>query len=295
LRHWSQHLQATASGAWSAIDLYGLPVEPGRVTARLAAGVASLDPLDVGVGEQGRLQATGRILLDPPPQRIQLPRGEIVRNVHITPEVSDAVLKYIAPILAQVTRSEGLFSVALEGGEVPLANPNQATLSGRMTIHAARVQPGPFAQAWLLQAEQIEALIKRRPPPQMLSQNLRNWIVIDDCTVDFRLVEGRVHHEGLELAAGGLMIRSRGSVGLDETLDLLLEVPMPDEWVQREPWLQSLGGQTIRLKVRGTFSRPRLDRRAIQEIGDRILEGAAGAAVEDGINWALDRLLRPSK
>ena len=53
--------------------------------------------------------------------------------------------------------------------------------------------------------------------------------IVEDAEVRFQVREGRMHHEGLRIGfpdiAPDLLVSSRGSVGLDHSLDLVLEVP----------------------------------------------------------------------
>ena len=53
--------------------------------------------------------------------------------------------------------------------------------------------------------------------------------IVEDAEVRFQVREGRMHHEGLRIGfpdiAPDLLVSSRGSVGLDHSLDIVLEVP----------------------------------------------------------------------
>ncbi len=291
--HWTRQLRIKTTAAWSNIDLYGLVVQPGRMNVTLANGAAILDPLEAQVGQEGILRAAARAVFDPQPGLIQLPQGEVVSRVHITPEVSDAVLKYIAPILARVTRSEGAFTVRMAGGQVPLDTPRKSTLGGQLVVHNARVQPGQETTEWLLLAEQVHGLLRMRQSLEGLSRPSRDWLIIEERVVDFHLADGRVHHRGLEFRSGDVVLRSQGSVGLDETLDILLEVPISEAWVRSDPWLRGLAGQPIRVRVGGTLSRPRLDRDALRQVSQQMLRGAARGVIGEGLNRALEGLLQP--
>ena len=52
---------------------------------------------------------------------------------------------------------------------------------------------------------------------------------------------GRIYHEGLELRFSDLTIRTSGSVGVDQSLALLAEMPVPPKWVASMPVAASLG------------------------------------------------------
>jgi hypothetical protein len=178
---------------------------------------------------------------------------------------------------------------------VPLDDPKRADLGGQLLVHSVRVMPGPLAREFLLIAEQIEALRKSRDVPQVLSRQTQTWLAIDDRAIDFRVTDGRVHHRGLEFRVGDVLVRSEGSVGLDETLAIALEIPILREWLDKEPVLRGLAGQTIRVTVNGTFAKPEIDRRALRDVTGQILRSAAQGAIEDQLGRALDRLLRPKE
>jgi hypothetical protein len=293
--HWSRTLLGQFSLGWGAVHCFDLPPIPaGRLTAHLGDGAIALDPLHLALG-QGELNARGSLQLDPSPQQLVAPDGFVLKDILITPQVSDRFLKFIAPVLADAIDTDGAFSLSLAGGRVPLATPGQADLSGELLVHAVRVMPGPLAREMLLVAEQIDALQKRRELPQTLSRPSQVWLAIDDCTIRFRVADGRVHHRGLEFRLGEVLVRSQGSVGFDESLDLALEIPILPRWVEKEPWLRGLADQPVRVAVRGTFQRPRIDRQALRDVTRQFLRGAARGAIEQNLGRALDKLLRPKQ
>ncbi|MBN1852488.1 MAG: hypothetical protein JW829_07175, partial [Pirellulales bacterium] len=117
--HWSRTWSGSAAAGWQGVDLYGLPVGPGRIQAHLADGAVQVEPLQVAVGGEGDLSFALQMRLDPQPQELLFPPGQVLRNIHVTPEVSDRLLKYIAPVLDNATDSEGTFSLSLAGGRIP--------------------------------------------------------------------------------------------------------------------------------------------------------------------------------
>jgi len=108
------------------------------------------------------------------------------------------------------------------------------------------------------------------------------------------MVQGRVYHRGLEVWAGrDVMIRTHGSVGLDQTVALVAEVPIQDAWIERERSLASLRGQSLQVPISGTLGEPRMDSRAIQQLASQLLRGAAQQAIGDELNRQINKLLRP--
>jgi hypothetical protein len=288
---WSRRVRAQLELPWSGANVYGLPIGAGRVAAVLGDGAIHMEPLSLAVGE-GRLTVAPHVRLDPEPREITLPAGPVITNVRISPEVSEAMLKYVAPVLAGATQSEGLFSLELAGARVPLNESRQADSAGKLTVHSVRVVPGPLANQWINLAQQIESLAKRRSAARRDSKSPVTLLAIRDQQVDFRVMNGRVHHESMEFQVGDVPMRSSGSVGFDETIALTLQVPIQDAWIANEPLLAGFKGQTLQVPIAGTLTQPRMDERAIASLGQKLLQGAAQQAIGGELNKALDKLFK---
>jgi hypothetical protein len=112
-----------------------------------------------------------------------------------------------------------------------------------------------------------------------------------------------MYHEGMELIFPDLTIRTRGWVSLrdDQSISLLAELPIPPKWLAGDARLRTaLRNQTIRLPIGGTLSKPRLDRRAVEQASRQFIQRAAGNVqravgnvIEDETNKLFDRLLPP--
>ncbi len=292
--HWSERLTAETNFAWERSRLFGLPIGPARLQAKLQDGQVLISPIDLQIGE-GRLTAAPRIRLTPGPAVLTLPVGPLVENVHLTPEVTKLALQYIAPVLAGATRIDGRFSIALRGATTPLNSPSLARLEGQLVVHRIEVTPGPLAEEFILLAEQLEAVIKRRRPLATLQRPQRTLLTIADHAVDFRLADGRVHHGDMVFQVGELTLHSRGSVGLDQTLALQLEIPLPEKWTTGGPLRENLRGQSVKIPVHGTLARPQIDGRAVASLSEQLLRGALQGTINSELNNLLDRLLPPPK
>lgn len=289
--HWSRRVRAQLELPWSGASVYGLPVGAGHLLANIGDGAVRIEPLTLAVGE-GQLTASPYVRLDPNPAELTLPAGRLITNVRISPQVSETMLKYVAPVLSGATQSEGQFSLELDGTRVPLGEPKRTDTGGRLTVHAVRVVPGPLATQWISLAQQIESLVRRRDPAAAANRAPVTLLSIRDQLVRFRLTEGRVHHENMEFQVGDILMRSQGSVGLDETIALTLHVPVQDSWIAREPLLAGFKGQTLQVPIAGTLTRPHMDQRAIASVSQQLLQGAAQQAIGGEINKALDKLFK---
>jgi hypothetical protein len=191
--------------------------------------------------------------------------------------------------LADATRAEGRFSVALESARVPLPDQSRSDVQGELTIHRAHVGPGPLAQQCILLIEQIRSLIDGRAPGSSAAANA-TWLVLPEQTVPFDISQGRVQHRNLVVTAGDVQIKTSGTVGFDETLNLIAEVPINDSWLEGKAYLAAFKGTTLQVPVRGTLSKPQVDANALRDLSRRMIGGAARGALEGELNRGLQRL-----
>jgi len=261
----------TAIG-WQRADVYGVQVGPGEMRLSLADGVLRARPMTLAVSH-GQVSIEPLLRLAPEPMELSLTPGPLATQVQITPQMCASVLKYIAPVLADVTTAEGSFSIVMQGCRIPMAEPANGELAGRLTVHSVQVGPGPLVR-------ELAVLLGRASPATLRRQS----------TVDFRMVRGRVYHQGLELTFPDLTIRTYGSVGLDQTLAVMAEMPIPPKWLGNNAIGSALRNETIRLPIGGTLSRPKIDRRELDRLSRRFIERAAQNLLENEVGRQLQRL-----
>jgi hypothetical protein len=288
---WIKPLSAQASIGWDQASVFGMHIGKGEFDFDLRDGKLKIDPVELAVSE-GRVRLSPQAQLTPPPAELTHDRGKLIERVRVTPEMTATWLKYIAPAVAEATQTEGNLSLDLEGAKVPLFQPAAADASGRLAVHSLRVTPGQPLRDLILLAEQLRALIERRVPPTELDRN-PTLLEMGDQAIDFRMVDGRVHHEGLTMNVGRVTIRTRGWVALDETIGLVAEVPIKAEWIERAPWLSSMRDKSLQIPIGGSLRRWELDKKAMKEIAMLFGQSAARDAVNDQLNKQLDRLFKP--
>ena len=83
-------------------------------------------------------------------------------------------------------------------------------------------------------------------------------------------------------------------MGFDESLAIMAEVPIRDEWVANKKYLSSLRGTVIQIPMQGTLSKPRLDNRMLRDLSTRMVGGAARGVLQDEVNRGLQRLFGPT-
>ncbi len=202
----------------------------------------------------------------------------ILEDALLEPAVAQGVLAYIAPVLADATRTSGRFSLALDGGTFPVGVPEKSTFSGRLTMHEVDLGPGPM----------VTGILAALPGRIQVPTSIR---VADDSQISFQMEDRRMRHEGLEFgfplprAGSRLDLTSSGSVGLDDkVLDLKLALPFPADLPADRPVLASLAGKTVSIGIGGKLGEPRID-----------FDGSIRGVAADVIAGTIDRLLnRPA-
>jgi translocation and assembly module TamB len=284
--HWSRTLRGTLEAPWTQANVFGLAIGSGRIAAKLGDGVIDFEPLEFTAGE-GKIAVKPLVKLDPPPQLLTHPPGTLVSRVTISQEVTQQFLKFIAPVMADATRIDGGFSLNLSEAIAPLENPRAGKATGQLLVHSVRVQPGPMVAEWTNLARQIEGLVKAGNAQATIDRGPPTLLSIRDQTVNFKLENGRVYHQALQFDIGNVAVTTSGSVGLDETLELVLAIPINPEWLVSRPVLAgAFAGKTIQIPIRGTFAQPQISRDMFEQLSKDFVEGA----LQGGLNGLFERL-----
>ncbi|MFM7136522.1 MAG: hypothetical protein ACKO1M_05560, partial [Planctomycetota bacterium] len=197
----------------------------------------------------------------------------LLADARMDPPVAWGVLAYIAPVLADATRTSGRFSLELAGARLPVGDPAGGSLAGTLAMHEVVVGPGPLV------TNLFQSLPGNLPPPPSIR-------LADESHVRFQLADRRVRHEGLEfgvpLPGPGrrLDVRSSGTVGLDDkSLDLKLVLPIPADLRQDRPLLAALAGKTVSMGVAGKLGEPQV-----------VFDGSIGQVAGEVARELLDRV-----
>jgi hypothetical protein len=194
----------------------------------------------------------------------------------LTPEMCDNGLELIAPILASATWVEGNVSLEVDEFHLPLRSDRQAAgaptavASGNLTLHS--VETGLRNPVLQEIAGKVASLFEVTMPSRVR--------IADESRVRFELRDRRVYHEGLAFGlpeiAPSLMFRTSGTVGLDRTLDLRVDVPLAFDVAFNGPVAQRLAGKTLKLAVTGTLDDPKVslipETSVVRQIADLLRE-----------------------
>lgn len=186
-------------------------------------------------------------------------KGTLVARQPLAVGLCNDVLKYVAPVLADVAQTSGNITIELDDWRLPWNDFASGELSGRLTMHTVDVGPGPVVQ-------NIVGSIKMLPWIGDLYRRLQLPDAVQlarESTVPFKMLPGgRIHHENLRFSVVDVVdVESHGSVGLDETLDLTtaLGIHPPNSEERHLALLRVVTSQQWPVNIRGSLGKPTVD------------------------------------
>ena len=285
---------------WSTAKLYGFTAGTGDLSTQIDHGVCRFVPLDLMVND-GKLHVTPTIYLDRDPIILVLPQEKVIDQLSITPALCSNSLKFVAPMLADSTQIDGKISIDLQAASMPLVALTTGTADGLLTIHRAQAKPGPTSLQITDAINQVQSILTRKQATELNRDQI--WIEMAEQQVPFKLDRGRVYHQGMTFVVKNVAVKTSGSVGIDNTLSLIAEIAISDDWLGNNKALGGLKGKTIRIPIAGTTSRPQIDPGVFADLArqiggaaiDGLLEDNVGNGLKGVLNNGLDQLLRGKK
>lgn len=255
---------------WVAANFYGFRSTNALVTLNYADDALEINPHHLPIG-RGQWIAAPRIEFGHSTAELIFAGGPVLKEIEFTPEMSQSWMRYVSPLLGSSTRLEGQFSLSAEPARIQLTAPYRGQFQGLLEIESAQAGPGPMVLQVLQSVSALQAMLGRKPG------TLNQQITVARQSVPFEYAQGRVSHHNLRIGMGDVTLISSGSVGMDETIEFQIDMPLPDRWTENRPLLAGLKGESIPFRMSGTLDQPQLDGRALAEMGQRMgTKGAAG-------------------
>lgn len=273
-------LDGNAAVGWQALKAYGFEVGPAELKATIARGAVTTTPVEATFGG-GKVRLEPRLDLLSKGFDLTFAKGRVIDRAKLTPAACANAVGYALPAIANVAQADGLVSLDLDDNTVPLADPDKGTVRGRLTLHNVVVSPGPVI------AQVFEVLGSKQPALHLANEEV----------VTVRMENGRVYHENLTLTVGQSVVKTSGSVGLDGSLALVLDLPIPpkflDAALKNNPLIRdALAKQRIKVPVGGTLAKPALDARGMQGGIQQAVRDAGKSAGGEPLKKNEDKLLQ---
>ncbi len=277
-KDWHQILaQTTASAKVYIKSAKAMGIETGEMTPVLRVEKKSAKVTLETTVNQGKLSLAPVLDLSGDVPVLSLPKdSRVLDQVQMTRELANELVARALPFFKDSLGTQGNVSFVCESLSIPLDETlkEKATMTGRLGFR--RVS---FRSTGLLDG--LLALV-----------NLSGRVVqVPDQEVGIELQEGRIYQDKIQLDIGDYSLLISGSVGLDTTLDMLIEMPITEEIIHDKKTYELLKDATIKVPISGTASAPKFDRDIVRrnlralmaEAAKKLLKREAGELIERGL------------
>lgn len=273
--------------AWTGGQLAGLQL--GASSLRLTANPSTIavQPVWMPVND-GRIRVDGSLTRSPTGSTVSIPAGVLIDRVSLSEELCAGWVRYAAPFLADATAVQGQLSLETSGVMIPVASPTMAQTQGRLGIHSATAVPGPNSLRMLGVIDQVRNILKKDIGSGVSD---RARISLPEQSVELAVAHGRIHHRQLQLQVGETLVTTRGSVGFDESLDLVLDIPLHGDWLPGGKIGQALSGKSLTVGVRGSVSQPQFDPVPLRDLTRQLTESAVERLIQKQLPSDLEKIL----
>ena len=257
------------------IEAFGVNVGETHVPLTARNGVVQL-----------RIESTvneGKVLVAPiidargePPVLTMAPDSRLLDGVSITDGMVDNILVRIHPFFAACLITSGKMSLDMKKLRVPLNDQitKSAAFEGQISLAALT-----FKASGLL--DQIIGL---------MGEDVRDATTLGDMAFAFACRDGRIYPDPLKIKMGKYKLVFRGSVGLDQSLDYYVDIPITKQMAPGNAY-EYLKDECITVPIGGTASKPKLAEDAVQKILGDLVKKAATKAAENEVEKQAGKLI----
>lgn len=276
-------VSGTANFGWERGAVLGLPVGKSQFDVSIDQGIATITTNGIPFAG-GAIKFAPRVDLRTSQPVAKMDSTRLVENVELQPDTARQWLRYVAPLVADATSAQGTFTVDVANMSVPIFNPQQTTAQGSIKLSNVVIGAGPITEQLINSIKQVRQLLK----PEATDRDLRTWLTLSEQTVPVVVRDGRVFHDNVKFSHKDLSVRTRGSVGFDQSLQLVAEIPIADDWIEGKKYLAGLKGQFLTIPISGTVSNPKIDRSSIDRLSRDLVQQAANSAVNNAVQDKLN-------
>ena len=175
---------------------------------------------------------------------------EVFKKAKLSVVTANGLVSLIAPDVEAQRQATGEISLSLSTLRIPLDTSKELgkgglEMEGKLTLHHVTTEvKKPMWQALI----KLLADMNGKQPSNVVR-------LVDGAEIQFQVRDGRAHHDGFRIGFPeidpGLVITSRGSIGLDKSLDLYVELPRLDKTLRKEKG-------PAKCHITGTIDKPRI-------------------------------------
>ncbi len=269
-------MSGEAALGWSTLHVYGFDIGTSELHGKMTRGVVAISPVVATFGG-GKVTLAPTLRLDTDPGEMSLAKGAVIERVKLTPKATAGALGYALPAIANATQAEGEISGSIGENRFPIDDFTRSSAKGTLVIHKATISAGPVVSE----------------VARLLGAKATTMTLASESTVPVQVANGRVYHENFAFRISGTTLHTTGSVGFDQSLDLVVAVPLPKElpFLKSNPLLaKAVAGKTVKVPVKGTLTRPMIDARAFEQAVAALAREGARDVGKELLGKELDKL-----
>jgi hypothetical protein len=221
----------------------GLNFGPTEAQIQIKDGLFTIEPFATTVN-QGQFNFAGQADFKQEPTLLKTPRPmQIAKDIQISKETTEKLLKYVNPIFANIATVTGVANFNCERLAIPLASGNKNAIEIIGTISADKL----YLQASDLLG-QILSVVGTGSRGQELTIHPTRFV----------LQKGVLQYDDMQVDVGDNPINFKGAIGLDKSLNMTVTLPYTVEGRTARVGKETAGPR-ISLPLTGTIDKPQLD------------------------------------
>ncbi len=244
-------VEARTAVTWNSGRLYGIEIGPGRLDPSFSDGRLSVPDTQVSASD-GVIRIGGIVdLTGEDTSYAHAGQLFVMEGVRVNPDMSREILSRVNPLFYRLAQVDGLASLEVSELFLPLSDAilERGSGSGVLDLSELTLQPlGPMAL--------LVRMMGLSEGPQRVIPH----------PVQFAIERGRLAFREFRLDMGGQVLFFDGSVGFDDSVDMVVSVPVGAELLRSlgargavDDWAEVLDGVRISIPIVGTRDRPQLD------------------------------------
>lgn len=259
---------ANLAGIEMKVVSVGVSAEEGRIAADLQGGL-----LEGTMNLPLRVDAAAETpVLTIPPET------QFLNAVRINDALADKVLARLSPIFARAINTEGLVDITVRTLNAPLDLTALDQARASVTLNLSGVG---FTSAGFLR-EILDAV----------GQGESAFLTLPDQQIQVELRDGLIRQSPMAITFGDYAMTLSGDMALNGTLNMVAELPVTRAMVRDKNIYEALKGETLRVPVRGTVTRPKVARNIIKENLNTLIRAASRKLLEKEGSKLIERGLK---
>jgi hypothetical protein len=230
-----------------SIRAFGMHIASLEVPIRLADSLGEVNIQ--GTVNRGRIALKPVIDFSAEPHMMSIPdNSSVLTGVGLTEDMSNDLLAKLHPVFKGAAVSQGTVDLTMQSFSWPLDAKarKDAAFTGTLIFNDTRLQAGGLLVPLLA----------------VMKANERE-IIVGDKPVEFIGANDRVQCSPMEIKIKEYTIMLSGSIGFDQSLDYIAQIPVTRKMVGGDVY-EYLEGTYISVPITGTVSKPAINRNVVQ-------------------------------